>query len=628
MPDLDNLLNIIQVVLGVGLVIFAHESGHFLAARFCKVRVDVFSLGFGPRLFGFKRGDTTYQVALVPLGGYVRMAGEDAVFEGREPAPDELGAKTVGQRFLIYSGGVIANVIFALVVFPLLFMIGVPFQRPILGDPVPGGPAWHAGLESGMQVLSVNGHEVYDYAHIPTEVALGSPERTVLEVAVPGEVSLGAPGDETVKPETRTIELVPEYAKGPGVYSIGVQPAPDPDATIVVGEDSPASRAGLVTGDRLLAIEGVPAGLTLTEQLAFAQRELGPVTGRFLHEGEELVVTLEPETLEPGEAKLLGVAPVQNLVAAVRMSPLTSGLDIREGDRLLNANGSPILRSTDLLAALVDLAASNEPLRIALERAGVTRTVEGPSLSEADAVALASDIALELDAENNRVNVTPGTAAYAAGLRSGDSILRIAGADIAVFDDIKTQVKTADEGLIVDASRPSATPDGEAEILAPVEVVLAPVAPISYGFGLQPATYVFRTSSPLQALDIGVRASWKFMVEAWRSMKRILLGQVDAKNVGGIITIGKVSSRFAEIGLAKLFFFLCMLSMNLAFLNVLPIPVLDGGHLFFLIIEKIKGSPVSERVLGYSQIVGLVLIVSLMVYVTYNDLVRWVPWFQ
>jgi regulator of sigma E protease len=84
-----------------------------------------------------------------------------------------------------------------------------------------------------------------------------------------------------------------------------------------------------------------------------------------------------------------------------------------------------------------------------------------------------------------------------------------------------------------------------------------------------------------------------------------------------------VSHSWATVGLSKLFFFLCMLSMNLAFLNVLPIPVFDGGHLMFLLIEKIKGSPVSERVLGYSQMVGIVLIVSLMVWVTYSDVMKW-----
>ena len=98
--------------------------------------------------------------------------------------------------------------------------------------------------------------------------------------------------------------------------------------------------------------------------------------------------------------------------------------------------------------------------------------------------------------------------------------------------------------------------------------------------------------------------------------------EVSTRNLGGIITISRVSYRLV-LGWTKLLFFLCILSVNLAFLNVLPIPVLDGGYLFFLLIEKLKGSPVSARTLGYSQMVGLVLIVTLMVYVTYNDLLRW-----
>ena len=134
---------------------------------------------------------------------------------------------------------------------------------------------------------------------------------------------------------------------------------------------------------------------------------------------------------------------------------------------------------------------------------------------------------------------------------------------------------------------------------------------------------MYRATSVGEAVRVGFQSSWKFIVDAWTTIKRILLGQVSGENLGGIITIGAVSYSWASVGMAKLLFFLCMLSMNLAFLNVLPIPVLDGGHLLFLLIEKIKGSPVSERVLGYSQLVGIVLILSLMIYVTYNDLVRW-----
>jgi regulator of sigma E protease len=145
-----------------------------------------------------------------------------------------------------------------------------------------------------------------------------------------------------------------------------------------------------------------------------------------------------------------------------------------------------------------------------------------------------------------------------------------------------------------------------------------------YGLALRQAEYLYRSENFGAALVSGARYSWRFLEDSWRTLKRMLNQDVSPKNVGGIITISAVSYSLTEAGWIKFFFFLCLISINLAFLNVLPIPVLDGGHLFFLIIEKLKGSPVSNRVMGTSQAVGVVLLLSLMVYVTYNDLVRWV----
>ena len=105
------LVTIIALIIVLGVLIFVHEAGHFLMARLCGVRVEIFSLGFGPRIFGFRRGPTLYQIALIPLGGFVKMAGEETG-DSSIPAPDELRAKSVGQRFLIYSGGVLMNVVF------------------------------------------------------------------------------------------------------------------------------------------------------------------------------------------------------------------------------------------------------------------------------------------------------------------------------------------------------------------------------------------------------------------------------------------------------------------------------------------------------------------------------------
>ena len=142
------------------------------------------------------------------------------------------------------------------------------------------------------------------------------------------------------------------------------------------------------------------------------------------------------------------------------------------------------------------------------------------------------------------------------------------------------------------------------------------------GFGLARATGIFQTTSLWSSLREGTRSSWRFLFQTYKTLQRMVSQDVSPKNLGGIITISRVSYQVSSMGWTKLLTFLCILSVNLAFLNVLPIPVLDGGYLFFLLIEKLKGSPVSARTLGYSQVVGLVLIVTLMVYVTYNDLLR------
>ena len=116
--------------------------------------------------------------------------------------------------------------------------------------------------------------------------------------------------------------------------------------------------------------------------------------------------------------------------------------------------------------------------------------------------------------------------------------------------------------------------------------------------------------------------------DVWLTLKGMVSGRVSTENIGGPISISVVSYAFAESGPAKLLYFLCLLSLNLAFINVLPVPLLDGGHLLFLAVEKIKGSPVSDRVVGYSQMIGLVMLVGLMVYVTFNDLKRVLPGFE
>lgn len=598
----------LQVVFGIGLVIFVHELGHYLAARWCGVRVETFSLGFGPKLLGFRRGHTLYQVALVPLGGYCRMAGEERRLEGLPPEPDELPAQSVGARFFIYSGGVLMNMLFGLVVFPVLFRVGVPFTRPVIGEATPGGVAWMARVPERAEILSVNGTRIQEFEHLFTEVALGDPRRASLRLRT-------ADGHESVH------ELVPVTDDEQGFRTIGVLPDFERDAAghakLDVRPASAAARAGLVGGEGLVEVVGGVPGLGTFDQIALATRGDRPLELRVRDESGERTVRIAPEITARLNPPRVGITAVQNLVKALRPSPVLDALGLATGDRILRLNGREVLGLGDLQLALLS---RTDGLECTVERGSRVLELKGPALSATEALALADDLALGYDEGSTRIATQPGDAAERAGLRTGDEVVEIDEVPTEEWKDIQTLVARA--GTAGRATLFRVRRAGELDLVSVrVQPEARPVA--DYGLSLRQAEYIYRSESLPAALVFGARYSWRFLEESWLMLKRLLTQEVSPKNVGGIISITTISYSLTESGWTKFAFFLCLVSINLAFLNVLPIPVLDGGHLFFLLIEKLKGSPVSNRVLGTSQAVGVVLILSLMVYVTYNDLVRY-----
>ena len=617
MDMISELLRYAQVALGIGLVIFVHEAGHFIAARLCGVRVETFSLGFGPALFTWRRGFTAYQIALVPLGGFVKMAGDEIE---RQYDPDlpprdwELGSKSVPQRFLIYSGGVLMNLAFACVVFPLVLLSGLPSNEPIVGATDPGSPAWHARFPEGSRVITVNGKSVFDFFHIPNEVALSGRMPVTFEVL--------APGEET----TREITLNPEYVDNPGIYQVGIRAALDEQRRIVVAPDSPAARAGLSTNDRLISVDGPWAGMAIDRQLGLAYQSGEPVTLVVADASGERRVLIEPERTRDESTRMLGVEIARDTIEDLRDGAEVEALGLAVLDRIHSVAGVAVHRGDEWTRALLD--AGDQPFEVVVERGGRLVSLAAPAMSHEQRRALALDGSLSSAERRIFVAASPNGGALAAGLQDGDEIVAIGGQEVSAWGDfqrIARQLIRREGPIDVEVSRASFAASGAA---APSSHHVLTITPRAlersvYGVSLRPAEYVYQASSFGQAISVGVGSSWRLLVETWRTLRKMLTGEVSAENLGGIVTIGVVSNTFAEKGLAKLFFFLCMLSVNLALLNVLPIPVLDGGHLFFLLVEGIKGSPVSERTLGYSQIVGLVLILSLMVYVTYNDVARW-----
>ena len=588
-------------------MIFVHELGHFIAARMCKVRVLTFSIGMGPHLFGWRRGDTDYQIAAVPIGGYVRMAGEETHYSTEPAASYELGSKTVGQRFFIYSAGVIMNVIFGLVVFPLLLMSGIPSRLPVVGTVPAGSPAWCAGVEPGMRVLEVNGEPIYDLSQVFNEVAHGG--------AGPAELKIRM--DDTG--EEFSLFVDPDYDERMGIYSIGdLLPAWAEGLPLTVDPESPAAAAGVKTGDELLGVDGTPPGLSPTQQLFFAVRGADPIDLRVKRDGEELVFEdVEPRLLD-GSAPRIGIVSLCQHLIAVKDTPLVNATGLRVDDRVMEVDGFPIEDNGDIQDGLTR---AEGPITWLVRRDGQVLDFDSPELSADDAVLLAKQLAVVHDMENTRVRVVEDSPAYKAGLRTGDWIREIDDTPMLAFADLVEASGMAGKrgrAMSLAVERPGAA-YGDPETLT-LDVKPEPYPQHAFGLALSLASYDYKVSNPVVAVKQGAVASFKMIRDVFRFLRGMMRREVGKQHVGSIIKISVIAHDTAEAGWVRFFWFLCLLSMNLAFLNVLPIPILDGGHLFFLLIEKIKGSPVSETLFSYSQLVGLVLIVSIFVFAIYNDL--------
>jgi regulator of sigma E protease len=238
--------NLFSFVLVLGFLIFAHEAGHFLFAKLFRVRVLVFSFGFGKRLFGFRHRDTDYRVSLIPLGGYVRMAG-DTPEENTPADPDEFLSKPKWQRFLILFAGPAMNLVIAIAFVAGLAVIGMEqvVMKPVVGSVDPGKAASKAGLEAGDLIVKIKGEPVEDFTDMAMIISMNA--GTPLEVVYVREG------------QTRTTTLTPDRADGEfgpvgrAYINFGFEP--------VVGrveKDSPAAAAGIRAGDRIVSANGIP----------------------------------------------------------------------------------------------------------------------------------------------------------------------------------------------------------------------------------------------------------------------------------------------------------------------------------------------------------------------------------
>jgi regulator of sigma E protease len=559
------------IVLFVGGLIFVHELGHFLVAKALGVKVLRFSIGFGPRVLGFQRGETEYCLSAFPLGGYVRMAGD----VGEDPdriAPGDRGRGFLDQspwrRLAISVAGPAMNMVFPLVVFLVLAVAeqGRLVPGPTIGMVAPGSPAEVAGLRPGDRILSVTA---------PSGAARGLRRFGELREVVaprpdvPLVFRVQRAGRElpplTITPSA-AVERNPVETVRRGVLGVSAVHAP-----ALVAPARPGAAGPLEPFDLIVVAGGKPTRHADDVEAAVAAARCAPLDLEVLREqaialpGASLA-RLEPVSL-PGvptcdaqgaRAFLPADAALSTFIGAVEPGSPAERAGLRRGDAIASVNGKQVRSFTDLNA-------------------------------------LASEFLPEAPTGNPAKDGPPPEVHL--GLSDGRTVSLVAATERFVDDMTRESRQRYVLGF-----RPERSRAVDPAALLVEQVPLERSVPEMAGWAWEQLSYVVRI--------------------IFKGIVKLFSGQLSLKAVGGPLTIFAMASEAAEEGLSSFFFQMAVLSVNLALMNLLPIPVLDGGNIAQALLEGVTRRPLSARARQVAQAVGLALLVTLMLFVFKNDIVR------
>ncbi|MEZ6067808.1 MAG: RIP metalloprotease RseP [Planctomycetaceae bacterium] len=663
--SLGGFLSLLMVAVGLGMVIFVHELGHFAVAKWCGVEVERFSIGFGPVLWSRKWGETEYALSAIPLGGYVKMVGQDDLDPGQETSseiqenPRSYTAKSVPQRMAIISAGVIMNIITGYLFYTGAMAMGTQVPAGEVGIVQPGMPAWEAGLRPGDKLSRIGSWEISDFIDVTRATALS----TDPSVKVVGTHQDGTAFEFWVQPDTTTTKRL--IGVGPQ-SDIEFYPAgPGSEANPVAWPGSPAALKadGFQGGDRIVAVAGVPVENheQLRKVLSEHRAEAVEITvaRRTDATGDSPAATQEAKvTLAPQPMRSLGIRMHIGEINAVQKGSPAAEQGLKPADRIIR------VRAADAEAAL-EVGRDLDPARLPdwfADHAGqqVAVTVEREGAGEKSVT-----VNLTPTAERNWAqpagDVQPmPIPAIGVAYHFIPTVLAVEPGSPADKADLKPEAKITHVRFIKPESWPEAfgkkdityaveEAHGWASVLTTlqrlpeweVELTLAsegsetpktkvlksqPVADwfqsSDRGMVLAPLLIPKEADSASTAFRMGFEETRDAAVDIYLTLRGLFTGNISPKELHGPIGILSIGVEVANSGLARFLIFLGFLSINLAVLNFLPIPVLDGGHMMFLLWEGVTRKRPSERVYATAMYLGLLFVLGLMSYVIFRDVVR------
>jgi regulator of sigma E protease len=531
----------VPFIILLGLLIFVHELGHFLVAKYFGVKVETFSLGFGKKIFSYKKGDTDYCISIIPLGGYVKMFGDELGSD----IPEDLKKlsfthKPLLQRMAIVLAGPVMNFLFAIAIFALIGWMGEEVRAPKIGDVTATSEAFLRGFRSGDTILAVDGKKLQTWDEFQSYINEKNNQSVSVEVLRENST------------QQITLQVTPVLKANPNILS--------------------------------------------------TKEFVGDIDG----------------------LSFLSAAPV----VGIRYGSVAHKAGLKTGDLIVSINNYPISFFRELENVLI--TKFKEPIEIAVKRTVaekvedvIVRLPEGMYSSLSSIGAEPADLFL--------YKVVDNSPAKSAGLMMGDRILKINSEAVTKWENVLQSIKSySGSGIVpIEVEREGKVISFEITPKMTAQMTQQGAEEKRYTIGIVPWIQMAAPALiqlPSAGLFEGVKKGFDKTVEVTNmtiiSFLRLIQAKISPKNIGGVISIGQAASETFQIGIRQFLQMMAIISVNLFILNLLPIPVLDGGHLLFFIIEGLKGAPLSMRKMEIAQQVGLVLLMSLMVFALFNDFSR------
>lgn len=556
------ILSIFIFIAVLSLLIFVHELGHFISAKLCNIYVDQFSIGMPPRLFGIKIGETDYCIGALPIGGYVKMAGQEDIPLDDEEREKEYGHvpperwfknRPLWQRYVVVISGPLMNFVLAIIIYTIIVSRG---------------------------------------SYLP---------EMELEAKV-GKVEDNSPAQKA---------LVYPYIEG---------------VTDKEKYSSQKPQIGWKTGDRILTINGRKierfSDIFLGAAIGGTDKEHIVILERPNIDGstQKLISFLKPEIIGQSEVPRYGIAPFYSaLIEEIIKDMPAEKAGIQKGDIILSANDTIVDRTTFI--ELTEKSPPDIPIRLTLERNKEKVHIEViPTAVGRLKGILLKEILLPQNKKALQIVDITEEMQTKTGLRRKDIITKINGKEFSLVDFRSFEIKNPGKTLQIEVYRPPVLfglLESSSKLTS--KITLEKVNAIGVTLGERLIKLDYPTS---QWIPEALKRSYNDLKQTILILKGLIVGSVSPKVLGGPIMIFDATSKAANMGINWLLNLIALISVNLAVVNLLPIPILDGSLVLLLTIEGIRKKPLSPKLQERFQQIGVAIILLLLLLVSWNDIRR------